>query len=34
VAGVRQYSQLMSLMNNWDTFKENLNTAYDAEGTL
>ena len=34
VAGVRQYNQLISLMNNWDTFKINLGVAVDAEGTL
>ena len=34
VAGVRQYNQLMSLMNNWDVMEENLNTARNAEGAL
>ena len=34
VAGVRQYSQLMALMNNWDFFKENLSTANNATGEL
>ena len=34
VAGVRQYNQLISLMNNWDTFKINLQVAEGAEGTL
>ncbi len=34
VAGVRQYNQLVSLMDNWDFMEENLNTAYNAEGTL
>lgn len=34
VAGVRQYSQLIALMDNWDTFKINLEVAEDAEGTL
>ena len=39
VAGVRQYTQLMSLMNNWDagdndSMKANLNTAYNAEGAV
>ena len=34
VAGVRQYNQLMSLMDNWDFFEENLATANDAVGTL
>jgi hypothetical protein len=27
VAGVRQYTQLMNLMNNWSFFKENVMTA-------
>lgn len=34
VAGVRQYAQLIALMNNYDYFKQNLNVAYGAEGTL
>lgn len=34
VAGVRQYTQLIALMDNWDTFKLNLEVAEDAEGTL
>lgn len=34
VAGVRQYNQLISLMNNWDTFKINLGVAKDSRGTL
>lgn len=34
VAGVRQYTQLIALMDNWDTFKINLEVAEDAEGTL
>lgn len=34
VAGVRQYTQLVALMDNWDFFKENLGTAEGAEGTL
>lgn len=34
VAGVRQYNQLIALMDNWDFFEENLNTAYGAEGSL
>ena len=34
VAGVRQYTQLVALMDNWDFMKENLETAYTAEGTL
>lgn len=34
VAGVRQYTQLMALMENWDFFQENLSTAYGSEGEL
>lgn len=34
VAGQRQYAQLVALMDNWDTFQENLITANSAEGTL
>lgn len=34
VAGTRQYTQLVSLMDNWDFFKENVQTSYDSEGTL
>ena len=34
VAGVRQYTQLMTLMENWDEFKQNLNIANTSGGTL
>lgn len=34
VAGVRQYTQLVALMDKWDVFQKNLATAYDAEGAL
>lgn len=34
VAGVRQYTQLMALMENWDYFKQNVNVAQESEGTL
>ena len=34
VAGVRQYNQLMTLMDNWDFFQKNLATAQNSEGTL
>ena len=39
VAGTRQYTQLIALMDNWnngdsDSFQANLSTAYGAEGTL
>ena len=34
VAGVRQYTQLMTLMENWDDFKKNLNVANNSEGTI
>ena len=34
VAGVRQYTQLTTLMNNWDFFQSNVETAYGSAGTL
>ena len=34
VAGVRQYTRLIALMDNWDFFQENLASAYGAEGSL
>lgn len=34
VAGVRQYSHFMTLMNKWDFMEENLQIAYGSEGTL
>lgn len=34
VAGVRQYTRLIALMDNWDFFQENLQSAYGAEGSL
>ena len=34
VAGVRQYTQLIALMDNWDFFEQNVRIAQDAEGTL
>lgn len=34
VAGVRQYTQLIALMENWDTFEVNLKIAEDSSGTL
>ena len=34
VAGVRQYTQFVALMDNWDFMKENLNTVANATGTL
>ena len=34
VAGVRQYTQLIALMDNWSYFQENLNTAYTSTGEL
>ena len=34
VAGVRQYNQLVSLMDNWDFFKSNLDIANTSDGTL
>ena len=34
VAGVRQYNQLVSLMDNWDIFEKNLQIAYSSAGSL
>ena len=34
VAGVRQYTQLVALMDNWSYFQENLGVASSASGTL
>ena len=34
VAGVRQYNQLVSLMENWDAMEMNLDIAFDSEGAL
>lgn len=34
VAGVRQYTQLVALMDDWSQFKVNLNVAQTSEGTL
>ena len=34
VGGVRQYNQLISLMDNWDSMQKNLDIASGAEGTL
>lgn len=34
VAGTRQYTQLIALMDNWDVFSQNLETAYNATGEL
>ena len=34
VAGVRQYNQLMALMNNWDDYEQNLNSAQMSDGAL
>ena len=34
VAGVRQYTQLIALMDNWDFMQENLQTSRTASGTL
>ena len=34
VAGNRQYTQLIALMNNWDSMTKNLTTAKNSEGTL
>ena len=34
VGGVRNYTGLVALMDNWDKFQENLKTAQTAQGTL
>ena len=34
IAGVRQYTQLIALMDNWDFFQSNLDVANGAEGAL
>lgn len=34
VAGTRQYTQLIALMDNWDYFQENLTVATTSTGTL
>ena len=34
VGGVRQYAQLVALMDNWQVFQQNLTTARTAEGSL
>lgn len=34
VAGVRQYNQLVSLMDNWDAMEQNVASATGAEGSL
>ena len=34
VGGVRQYNQLIALMDNWDTFKINLDIAENSKGEL
>lgn len=34
VAGVRQYNQLISLMDNWDDFEINLDMAINSDGSL
>ena len=34
VAGVRQYTQLVALMDNWDYFQENLGVVSNASGAL
>ena len=34
VAGVRQYTQMIALMDHWDFFKQNLETANNSTGAL
>lgn len=34
VGGIRQYTTIMALMENWDFMQKNLDVAYNSEGTL
>ena len=34
VAGVRQYNQLISLMDNWEDMQKNLDISYNSQGVL
>ena len=34
VGGVRQYNQIIALMDNWEFFQKNLQTAYSSEGSV
>jgi hypothetical protein len=34
VGGVRQYTQLIALMDNWDFMQENLQTVRGSDGAL
>lgn len=34
VAGIRQYTQFMALFDNWEYMEQNLDIAYNADGTL
>jgi hypothetical protein len=34
VAGIRQYSQFMALMDNWDVMEDNVKMAKEANGAL
>ena len=34
VAGIRQYTQFIALMDNWDFMQDNLKVARDSTGTL
>jgi len=34
IGGVRQYTTIMALMNNYDFYKENLEIAKNSEGTV
>jgi len=34
MAGQRQYSNLISLFDNWDSYLQSVNTSLDAQGTL
>jgi hypothetical protein len=34
VAGVRQYTQLIAFLDNYDSFQDNLNIVMESEGAL
>jgi hypothetical protein len=34
VAGIRQYTQFIALMDNWDFMQDNLETVENSTGTL
>jgi TP901 family phage tail tape measure protein len=34
VGGIKQYNQMIAMMDNWDSIKENIDLAKDATGEL